>query len=153
ELLGAEAARASGNPDALDFILRGRAVWSAGPPTPERHAAAISFYERALALEPQSGEAAAWLAYGLIARGLDGMSSSRDHDLQRVEALITLTSAAAPRNPLVHYLKGQVLRAQARHLLSASTRQSLFARAIPEYELALAVNPNDVRSLSHLGWC
>jgi TolB-like protein/class 3 adenylate cyclase len=50
ELVGAEAARSADHPDALDFILRGRAL-SSTPPTTENYAEAIRLYERALTLD------------------------------------------------------------------------------------------------------
>jgi TolB-like protein len=53
ELIAAEAARGTKNPDALDFWLRGRAA-SAKPKTPAVHAEAIALFERALALDPRS---------------------------------------------------------------------------------------------------
>jgi TolB-like protein len=45
ELVGAEAARSTDRPDALDYILRGRAAsWK--PPTPEKYAEAIGLSTR-----------------------------------------------------------------------------------------------------------
>jgi TolB-like protein len=56
ELIGAEAARPTEHPDALDYILRGRAVSHSGM-TPESFTRAIDLFEHALALDPQSVEA------------------------------------------------------------------------------------------------
>src|SRR6266480_7260281 len=56
ELIGAEAARPTDNPDALDYILRGRAAWPK-PPSRDTYAEAISFFERALELDPRSSDA------------------------------------------------------------------------------------------------
>ena len=53
ELVGAEAARPTEHPDALDYILRGRAA-RLKPPSRENRAEAIGLFERALALDPQS---------------------------------------------------------------------------------------------------
>jgi tetratricopeptide (TPR) repeat protein len=50
--------------------------------------------------------------------------------------------AAAPRSPLAHLAKGQVLRAQGRP-----------ADAISEYETVLAFNRNWVLAITSLGWC
>jgi class 3 adenylate cyclase/TolB-like protein len=55
-LITAEAARPTSDPDALDYILRGRAA-RLKPDSPESFAEAISLYEQALALNPQSVEA------------------------------------------------------------------------------------------------
>ena len=51
ELAGAEASRPTEHPDALDYILRGRAV-SARQPTRDTRAEAISLFEQALTLDP-----------------------------------------------------------------------------------------------------
>ena len=67
ELIGAEAAQPTENPDALDYILRGRAAWNKGP-TRENYAQAISLFERALALDPRSVDAQSWLASALVTR-------------------------------------------------------------------------------------
>ncbi len=56
ELVGAEAARTTERPGALDYILRGRAA-SWRPPTPEKYAEVIGFFDCALALAPHSVEA------------------------------------------------------------------------------------------------
>src|SRR5262249_51779273 len=53
ELVTAEVARPSGNPDALDYILRGRAAFSKTP-TRSSLSEAIEWIERALALDPSS---------------------------------------------------------------------------------------------------
>src|SRR5580700_3905916 len=52
-LIGAEAARPTANPDALDYILRGRAALS-NPPSRNNFSEMISLFERALVLDPQS---------------------------------------------------------------------------------------------------
>src|SRR5215831_9936925 len=65
ELVAAEAARQSGKPDALEYVLRGRAAMTKGPPTREGWADAIGFFEQALALDPNSIHAQGWLARAL----------------------------------------------------------------------------------------
>ena len=54
ELIGAEAARPTANPDALDYIFRGRSALSK-PHTGDNNAEAIGLFERALALDPGWG--------------------------------------------------------------------------------------------------
>jgi len=141
ELVGAEAARSAHHPDALDFILRGRAL-SSTPPITENYAEAIRLYERALTLDPQSVEAQALLARTLTARAMDGLTNSAEADITRAERLVWQALAATPRSPLAHYAKGQVLRAQGR-----------CEEAIPEYETALASNRNWVEALANIGRC
>jgi len=141
ELVAAEAAGASQHPDALDYILRGRAEWNKGP-TRDNYAQAISLFERALALDPRSVDAHSWLASALATRVTGQMTDSAAADIARAEGLIGQVLAASPRSPLAHYAKGQVLRTQGR-----------FEEAIPEYETALALNRNLVGALNGLGWC
>jgi TolB-like protein/class 3 adenylate cyclase len=64
ELIGAEALRPTANPDALDYIFRGRAAL-AKPPARYSYAEAIGLYERALVLDSCSIEAQSLLGvYG-----------------------------------------------------------------------------------------
>jgi TolB-like protein/tetratricopeptide (TPR) repeat protein len=141
ELIGAEAARPSERPDALDYILRGRAVsWRS--PTPEKYAEAIGFFECALALDPHSVEAKRLLAAALVNRVLDRMTGTAAADLARAEALVAQALQAAPLNPRVHYARAELLRVVRRN-----------QEAIPEYEMAIAYNRNWADALAGLGWC
>jgi len=99
ELVGAEAARSADHPDALDFILRGRAL-SSTPPTTENYAEAIRLYERALTLDPWSVEALSQLATYLAARAMNGMTDSAAADIARAEGLVGQALIAAPRSPI-----------------------------------------------------
>src|SRR5215831_12015632 len=65
ELIAAEAARPIEHPDALDYILQGRAVLLK-PRTPNTHREAIQLFERALALDSQSVEVQSRLAAVLV---------------------------------------------------------------------------------------
>jgi TolB-like protein/class 3 adenylate cyclase/Flp pilus assembly protein TadD len=126
-LIGAEAAHQSANPDAVDYIFQARAVGSK-PPTPDNLAEMIGLFERALALDPGSAEAKTRLALEFTSRVLLQMSSNRDADLARAQDLLAQVS---PDTPLAHWAKGQLLRAQRR-----------YTDAIPEYEAAIALDPN-----------
>ena len=70
------------------------------------------------------------------------MADTAAADIARADGLAQQLWAASPRNPLVHFAKGQVLRAQGR-----------FEEAIPEYETAIASNRNWVGALHPLGQC
>jgi adenylate cyclase len=141
ELVGAEAIRQTDNPDALDYILRGRAA-ELKTPSRDNRAEAIGLFERALALDPRSVEAQSRLANSLVSRVLDGMTDSRAADMERAEWLIEQALSASPRFYLPHLAKAQLLRAQGR-----------YADAIPEYETALAGNRNWAPAVAHLGSC
>jgi adenylate cyclase len=141
ELIAAEAARPTEHPDALDYILQGRAV-SLKPRTPDTCREAINLFERALALDPQSVEGQSRLAYSLAGPVLDGMADSAADDLARAEGLVDRALTASPRYALAHHVKGHVLRAQNR-----------WQEAIPEYEAALALDHNWTRAFTNLGWC
>jgi adenylate cyclase len=141
ELVGAEAARPTGHPDALDYILRGRAA-GRKPPSREKYAEEIRLFERPLALDPRSVEAQSRLASALMTRVLDGMADSAAADIARAEGLVGQALTTSPRSPPAHFAKGQVLRAQRR-----------FEEAIPEFETALAGNRNWVGILHALGTC
>jgi tetratricopeptide (TPR) repeat protein len=70
------------------------------------------------------------------------MTASRAVDIERAEGLVDRASAASPRSPVVHYAKGQVLRAQLR-----------YEQAIPEYETVISFNGNSVDAISALADC
>jgi adenylate cyclase len=141
ELVGAEAARGTDHPDALDYILRGRAI-TAKPRTRENWAEMISLFEHALALDPRSVDAQSWLAIALTSRALDQMADAPSTDMVRAEGLAEQALAASPRSLFGHYAKAQVLRAQGR-----------YKEAIPAYETTIAINRNWVGAIAHLGQC
>jgi len=141
ELISQEAARPIQRPDALDYILRGRAEFSK-PPSRDNYEQAIRLFEHALALDPQSVEAKSWLAVVLSVRVLDGMTGSRSADVARANELVTQVLAASPRNPLIHVVRGTVLRAQ-----------NGCEEATTEYETALATDSNLVSALHGLALC
>jgi adenylate cyclase len=121
------------------FILRGRAVFG-----PERRHKdeAISFFERALALDPQSVEARTHLANALAGRVRENQTDSRAADIERAEGLVGQALASSPRSLSVHLVKAHLLRAQNR-----------CDEAIPEYETVLASDHNSAVSLFSMGIC
>jgi TolB-like protein/DNA-binding winged helix-turn-helix (wHTH) protein/Flp pilus assembly protein TadD len=141
EVTGAEAARRREHPDALDYVLRGRAAWNKGS-TRDNYAQAIGLFERALALDPRSLDAQSWLASALATRVNGGLADSADADIARAEGLVGQVLAASPHSPVGRWAKGQVLRAQGR-----------CEEAIPEFETVIALNRNSVGAYANLGWC
>jgi TolB-like protein/class 3 adenylate cyclase len=144
ELTGREAARPANNPDALDYILRGRAAyWK--PASRQQRTETIGLFERALALDPDSVEAESSLANELAARAMEGWTDSPADDVARADKLVAKALATSPRNALAHYAKGAVLRVQGR-----------CEEAIPEYETVIALGDRNwiyVYALQHLARC
>jgi TolB-like protein/DNA-binding winged helix-turn-helix (wHTH) protein/Flp pilus assembly protein TadD len=140
-LIKAEASRSTDNPDALDYILRGRAAkndaW-----TRDNYARAIDFFERALALDPRSVEAQTLLANVLVNRVLREQTDTAIADTARAHELVERALAASPDNPSAHFVKGQILRIQGR-----------CPEAIPEFERVIAADRNFAAAYGNLGWC
>jgi adenylate cyclase len=82
------------------------------------------------------------LAQTLTARVLDQMTDTPAADLERAETLTSDVLATSPRDPVGHFVRGQLLRAQGQ-----------FEAAIPEYERAVALDRNWVAAISALGQC
>jgi TolB-like protein/class 3 adenylate cyclase/Tfp pilus assembly protein PilF len=141
ELIAAEAARTAEDPDALDYILRGRAA-ALMPNSRESYLERIALFEQALALDPRSVEAQSLLADSLVARAMNGLIDTAGEDLARAERLVDEVLSASPRYSLAHFVKARVLRAQNR-----------WEEAVPQYEAALALDRNFTRALRGLAWC
>jgi TolB-like protein len=141
ELIGREVARPTDHPDALDYILRGRAAMNSSHAR-DNHAETIGLYERALALDPRSVEAQTRLAGVLANRVHTKMTDTAAADIVRAERLVEQALAASPRSADAHFVKGEVLRAQNR-----------WEYAIPEMETVLTLNRNLAGALQGLGWC
>jgi adenylate cyclase len=141
QLIAAEAARPTEHPDAVDYILRGRAAWG-GWPTEENYARAIRLFEQALALNPQSVEAQTWLADVLSLHTLRQRTDRAATDIARAKELVEQALATSPRSPHAHYDKAQILRAEGR-----------CKEAIPEYETVISADPNFASAYANLGWC
>ena len=141
ELLGREAARPTDNPDALDYILRARAVGTK-PLSRENHAEGIRLYEQALALDPRSVAAQSGLAGILAGRVPDEMTDSAADDLRRAAELVGQALASSRTTWARISLRAKLLRAQGRP-----------EEAIPEYEMVITLNRNAAGAYVRLGWC
>jgi tetratricopeptide (TPR) repeat protein len=141
ELVAAEAARRIEQPDALDYILRGRAAMRK-PPSKESYAEAIGLFERGLALDPRSVEAQSALAFALGARVLDQMVDAAAANISYAEMLVDEALRAFPGSAIAHLAKGAVLRALSR------PEEAAF-----EYEMASRLQRNWPTALSQIGWC
>jgi TolB-like protein/Flp pilus assembly protein TadD len=141
ELIRTEASRKIENPDAFDCILRGRAT-AAKPPTRDDYADVISWFERSLALDPQSAEAQSLLADALSGRVLDQMTDTAVVDIARAQDLVERALAASPRSPVAHYVKANILRQMRR-----------CEEAISEYQTVIEFDRNESGAYANLGWC
>jgi tetratricopeptide (TPR) repeat protein len=141
KILRREAGRPTDNSNALDYVLRGRAILS-GPLSKQNTDEALALFENALAIDPHAVDAAAWAAITLTVRATDELSGSPDVDLKRAEELTDQALAAAPDSAMAHYANAQVLRAQSR-----------CNEAIPEYQKVLALDRNRAPAYAHVGWC
>jgi adenylate cyclase len=142
KLIAVEAARPSEHPDALDYILRGRAATIKGSSTPDAYSKGIEMFEHALALDPRSIEAQTRLGMMLTGRVLSGMSNSREADVARARGLIEQALEVSPGYSLVHLARGDLLRAEGR-----------CDDATAEYEMVVASNPNAAGAFFALGVC
>ena len=141
ELMKAEAARPTENPDGMDYIFRGRAIRAKGAAR-ENIAEAIGLFERALALDPRSIEAQSRLASALVQRGSLAAPDAERGDWERAEALINQALAVSPQYPLAHEAKGVLFLVQRR-----------CEDAVREFEMVLTVDRNALSALVNLGWC
>jgi tetratricopeptide (TPR) repeat protein len=139
--LFAEANRSSEHPDALDYVLRGRAAGNRAP-TRENFAEAVNLFEHAVALDPRSVEALSSLALSLTGRILANMSVTRDDDLFRANEAVEQALAISPSSIIAHNAKAQLLRVSGH-----------CDEAMPEYEIVIASDHNASGPLASLGGC
>jgi adenylate cyclase len=141
ELVVAEAGRSTEDPDAQDYVLRGRAM-QMRPITRERYVEAVKLFERALTIDPSSVSAQSWLASALVGRALNLLSDLPGADIQSANDLIAAVLAITPHSAFAHWVKGQILRAQSR-----------CEEAIFEYQAAIALDRNFNNAYGYLGGC
>jgi tetratricopeptide (TPR) repeat protein len=141
ELLGAEIARPTERPDALDYVLRGRAVIGRGRSRGNIEEA-MGLFEHALALDPRSVEAQSQLANALWIRAARKDPAAAAVDLRRAQELIAEALAASPGDPFAHRVKGRLLRFERR-----------CGDAVPEFEISLAADRNNPYTLVELSMC
>jgi tetratricopeptide (TPR) repeat protein len=141
ELISTEANRPVENPDALDYVFRGRFILGKAPSL-ENYQTGIGLFEQALEIDPQSAEAKTYLAGALVCEFRVFRRKSRMADLARAEKLIDeALAASAAKTSYAHNVKGGLLRLK---------RQ--WQDAINEFEAALTLNRNNTAALQDLGW-
>jgi TolB-like protein len=109
ELIKAEAQRAerSLRPDATDLYFQGRAVLSKGI-TPAVMAQARDFFMRAMALDPESIEAAVDTAHIDLAIGSSSMADDGPAHFRAAEKALNNVLLRVPNHPRAHMLLGAV---------------------------------------------
>ena len=127
----ARRAQRASNPDSMDLYFQGQA-WSNKGLNSENLAQARSFYERALALDPDNLSAlTAKLHVDLMLVG-QSLVDDRAERLAAIEATLIKLLARVPNNAVAHYLRCCAVQIQTNRR----------AEGIAECERALALNPN-----------
>jgi tetratricopeptide (TPR) repeat protein len=142
ELIADQARRAqrASNPDSMDLFFQGQAWFNKGLNS-ENLAQARSFYERALALDPDNLSAlTARLNVDLMLVG-QAMADDPAERLAAVEASVIKLLARFPNNAVVHYL-----------MCAVQIRTNRGAEGIAECERALALNPNLANVHAQIGY-
>jgi TolB-like protein/Flp pilus assembly protein TadD len=141
ELIAAEARRAerSPHPDAMDLVFQGRSWFNKGL-TPDYMAQARSFFEKAMALDPENVEAMVGLARVDQNLGASLMTDDRSAQLAAAATTITKVLSLAPNHASAHAILGAV---------QIFTKRA--ARSIAEFEQALALDRNLARAHALIG--
>jgi TolB-like protein len=102
ELVAAEARRAerSPHPDAMDLVFQGRSWFNKGL-TPDCLAQARSFFEKAIALDPENIEAMVGIALVDASIGATYTSDDRAARFAAAEPVVTKALSMAPQHALV----------------------------------------------------
>ena len=142
ELIAAEARRAerSPHPDAMDLVFQGSSWFNKGL-TPDHMAQARSFFEQAIALDPENIEAMVGLARVDAALGAAVMTDDCSARLAAAETTITKALSLAPNHALAHVILGFV---------QIFTKRA--AQGIAECEQALALDRNLARAHAVIGF-
>ena len=109
ELVAAEARRAerSPHPDAMDLVFQGTSWFNKGL-TPDHMAQARSFFEKALALDPENVEAMVGLARVDANLGAAVMTDDYSARFAAAEKTVAKALSLAPNHALAHVLLGVV---------------------------------------------
>ena len=142
QLVAAEGRRSAcaPNPDALDLVMRARAILNGGMSRENRNAA-IQLCELAMEVAPNEAEVLLVLSLILASNVAEQWSETPEDDLRRAEALAGRVLSAAALDARSHLAIGLVRRLQSR-----------FDDAIGEFEAAIRLNPSMHHAHSQLGW-
>jgi adenylate cyclase len=142
ELITNEARRAerTPTPDSMDLYFQGMAWFNKGriPADLDR---ARSFFERALALDPDNLDAAVGMAAADYQAAVGYYVDDKAERLASVEANLNRVLSQSPNNARAHYLLGRVF-----------VQTNRLSQAIEESERALALNPNLAAAQALIGF-
>jgi adenylate cyclase len=145
KLVAAEVARSEQrkavDPDARDFVMRGR-DWSSRPMSPTTMKEARQAFERALEIDPRSNDARIGLALNLAGTVSIAAAGSVSQDIARAEQLAAEAIARDPTSSTAHEAMGRVRLAQKNRLREAQI----------EFETALALDRSNINAVRQLGW-
>jgi TolB-like protein/DNA-binding winged helix-turn-helix (wHTH) protein/Flp pilus assembly protein TadD len=132
ELIADEAQRAqrASNPGSIDLYFQGQAWYNKGL-NRENLTQARSFFERALALDPDDLSAQLASVNADLISAVSYMVDNRAERLAAIETTLVKLFAQAPNNAILHYLMGNV-----------QIQTNRGAEGIAECQRALALNPN-----------
>jgi adenylate cyclase len=163
------------NVAAHDLLLRARDILTSATINRDGYEKALSLLERAIALDPQYGEAHAGLAFAHVFAYMNKWTSDPEKSLQSASDHAELAVGLAPEDPNVFHAKALVagmrkdvaecaaanakaLAINSNHYESVHMRGVLHlyngdpAGAVPDIELAMRVNPEmNHRGLQFLG--
>jgi TolB-like protein/class 3 adenylate cyclase len=128
------------DPDARDFVMRGRNWWYR-PTSPTVLKEARQAFERALEIDPRSNDARIGLARAL-AVAVTNAAGSASQDLTRAEQLAAEAIEQDPDSSMAHEAMGLVRLRQKNRLSEAQI----------ELATSLAINRNNVLAVKTLGW-
>jgi TolB-like protein len=142
ELIAAEARRAerSLHPDAMDLVFQGRSWFNKGL-TPDCMAQARSFFEKAMALNPENVEAMVGLALVDVSVAAAFMTDDWSAKLAAAERTLTKILSLAAKHAYAHLLLGYV---------QIYTKRA--AQGIAECEHALALDRNLANAHALIGF-
>jgi adenylate cyclase len=119
------------NIDAYDCFLRGREFMLAKDKNRETFEQAVSYFNKALEIDPNYSQAYACLAFGYMFDYQNRWTSDPDSSLPRAHEYVQQALAKDPKEPLAHCVAS----------LCASYEKDL-DRAKTEIDIAISLNPN-----------
>ena len=128
------------DPDARDLVMRGWALYYQ-PPSAANRQEALSSFERALQLDPDSVDARIGVARVLVGRFGDGFSNSFAQDGARAEQLLFEALDTDSTRPMAYAILGLLHRLQGR-----------VPEARIDEETAIALDPSFSWAHWQLGW-